>query len=133
MNKKTILITLIKVILIINSKITEERVDTRIITSEDFEKGKKDFENLQKFNLAMPHTEEYTKLMNELFYYQTGKNSIVNNQLTVVSPKNVKIGNGVTIMNGALIMGRGGVTIEDNVIVAAIQKLFLIIMILMID
>jgi len=107
----------------ITSKIEEIRVDPRKISKSDLEKGQKDFETLQKFNLAMPYTEEYTNLMRELFYNQIGENSIVNNQLTVVVPKNVKIGNGVTIMNGVLIMGIGGITIEDNVMIAAHAKL----------
>ena len=107
----------------IKSKIEEIRIDTRKISESDLEKGKKDLETLHKFNLAMPYTEEYTNLMRELFYNQIGENSIVNNQLTVIVPKNIKIGNGVTIMNGVLIMGRGGITIEDNVMIAAHAKL----------
>ena len=57
----------------IKSKIEEIRIDTRKISKEEFEKGKKDLETLQKFNLAMPYTEEYTNLMRELFYNQMMK------------------------------------------------------------
>ena len=57
--------------------------------------------------------------MKELFYNQIGKNSVVNNQLTVVVPKNVTIGEGVTVMNGALMMAAGGITLEDKVMIAA--------------
>ena len=73
----------------------------------------------QKLNLAMPYTEEYFSTMHELFYNQIGENSVVNNQLTVVMPKNVKIGSGVTVMNGALMMAAGGITLEDKVMIAA--------------
>ena len=76
-----------------------------------------------KFNLALPFTDEWTSLMKELFYNQIGENSIVNNQLTVVLPKNVTIGKGVTVMNGALMMAAGGITIEDKVLIAANVKL----------
>ena len=107
----------------ITSKIEEIRVDPRKISKSDLEKGQKDFETLQKFNLAMPYTEEYTKLMNELFYNNIGEGSIVNNQLTVVVPKNVKIGKRVTIMNGALLMAAGTITIEDDVMIAAHAKI----------
>ena len=57
----------------ITSKIEEIRVDPRKISKSDLEKGQKDFETLQKFNLAMPYTEEYTNLMRELFYNQMMK------------------------------------------------------------
>ena len=76
-----------------------------------------------KFNLALPYTEEWTSLMKELFYNQIGENSVVNNGLTVVLPKNVTIGSGVTVMNGALMMAAGGITIEDKVLIAANVKL----------
>ena len=79
----------------------------------------RDAQLCQKFNLALPLTDEYFSLMKELFYNQIGENSIVNNQLTVVLPKNVTIGKGVTVMNGALMMAAGGITIEDKVMIAA--------------
>ena len=79
----------------------------------------RDTQLLHKFNLALPLTDEYFSLMKELFYNQIGENSVVNNQLTVVLPKNVTIGSGVTVMNGALMMAAGGITIEDKVMIAA--------------
>ena len=105
----------------INSSGNEFRIDMR-----EFGKDKKNIEIMardaqlnQKLNLALPYTEEYFSIMKELFYNQIGENSVVNNQLTVVLPKNVKIGNGVTVMNGALMMAAGGITIEDKVMIAA--------------
>ena len=76
-----------------------------------------------KFNMALPFTEEWSSLMKELFYNQIGENTIVNNGLIVVLPKNVTIGSGVSIMNGALMMAAGGITIEDKVLIAANVKL----------
>ena len=76
-----------------------------------------------KFNMALPFTDEWSSLMKELFYNQIGENTIVNNGLTVVLPKNVTIGSGVSIMNGALMMAAGGITIEDKVLIAANVKL----------
>ena len=76
-----------------------------------------------KFNLALPFTDEWSSLMKELFYNQIGENTIVNNGLIVVLPKNVTIGSGVSIMNGALMMAAGGITIEDKVLIAANVKL----------
>ena len=118
-----LLYCLISLILIsnINSAAEEFRIDMR-----EFSKDKKSMEMMardaqlnQKLNLALPYTEEYFSIMKELFYNQIGENSVVNNQLTVVVPKNVKIGNGVTVMNGALMMAAGGITIEDKVMIAA--------------
>ena len=112
---------LVLFISIIKSKEKELRIDMG-----EFVKDKaatdmmaRDAHLCQKFNLALPLTEEYFSLMNELFYNQIGKNSVVNNQLTVVLPKNVTIGSGVTVMNGALMMAAGGITIEDKVMIAA--------------
>ena len=105
----------------IQCEIEELRIDMREFTKDKsaVEMMARDATLCQKLNLALPYPEEYTSLMNELFYNQIGKNSVVNNQLTVVLPKNVTIGSGVTVMNGALMMAAGGITIEDNVMIAA--------------
>ena len=101
--------------------IEEIRIDLRESAKdkEALAKTKKDIQLNHKFNLANPLSKEYFKLMKELFYNQIGENSIVYNKLTVVRPQNVKIGKNVTIMNGALMMSAGGITIEDNVMLAA--------------
>ena len=101
--------------------IEEIRIDLReaLKDKKALAEGKKDVQTNHKFNLAVPFSEEYFSLMRELFYNQIGENSIVYNQLTVVRPKNVKIGKNVTVMNGALMMSAGGITLEDNVLIAA--------------
>ena len=101
--------------------IEEIRIDLReaLKDKKALAEGKKDVQTNHKFNLALPLSEEYFSLMRELFYNQIGENSIVYNQLTVVCPKNVKIGKNVTVMNGALMMSAGGITLEDNVLIAA--------------
>ena len=97
----------------------EIRIDLRKTSKEDMEADMKNSQNNFKLNNTMPGTEEYTKLMHELFYNQIGENSIVNAPLTVVRPKNVHIGKNVVVMNGSLMMAAGGLTIEDDVMVAA--------------
>ena len=111
----------ISLIFQIKSEIKEFRIDMReyIKDKATMETSVRDTQLLHKFNLALPLTDEYFSLMKELFYNQIGENSVVNNQLTVVLPKNVTIGSGVTVMNGALMMAAGGITIEDNVMIAA--------------
>ena len=113
------------IFIIIFSKI-ESELEELWIDMREFTKDKSAMEMIagdaklcQKLNLSLPYTEEYTYLMNELFYNQIEKNSVVNNQLTVVLPKNVTIGEGVTVMNGALMMAAGGITLEDKVMIAA--------------
>ena len=105
----------------IESEIKEFRIDMREFWKDKSatEMMARDATLCQKLNLALPYTAEYSSLMNELFYNQIGKNSVVNNQLTVVLPKNVTIGEGVTVMNGALMMAAGGITLEDKVMIAA--------------
>ena len=105
----------------IHSEVKELRIDMREFSKDAkaVEMMARDAQLCQKLNLALPYTEEYFSTMNELFYNQIGKNSVVNNQLTVVLPKNVTIGSGVTVMNGALMMAAGGITIEDKVMIAA--------------
>ena len=76
-----------------------------------------------KFNQAVPYTDEWFKLMKELFHNQVGENTLIFGQLTAVLPKNITIGKGCTIMDGVVMMGAGGITIEDNVLIGAQAKL----------
>ena len=103
------------------SALGELRIDLRESAKDKkiIAQGIKDVQTNHKFNLATPFSEEYFSLMKELFYNQIGENSIIYNQLTVVRPKNVTIGKNVTVMNGVLMMSAGGITIEDNVMIAA--------------
>ena len=103
------------------SALEELRIDLKESAKDKkaMAQGIKDVQNNHKFNLATPFSEEYFTLMKELFYNQIGENSIIYNQLTVVRPKNVTIGKNVTVMNGVLMMSAGGITIEDNVMIAA--------------
>ena len=105
--------------------IEELRIDMREYSKDKdcMAMAMRDSQINHKFNLALPYTEEWFSLMKELFYNQIGENSIVYGGLTVVLPKNVTIGKGVTVMNGALMMAAGGITIEDNALIAANSKL----------
>ena len=61
--------------------------------------------------------------LKELFHNQVGENTLIFGQLTAVLPKNITIGKGCTIMDGVVMMGAGGITIEDNVLIGAQAKL----------
>ena len=122
---KTTFILLFSLLFVGIISVEETRIDMREYAKDKdcMAMGIRDSQLNHKFNLALPYTEEWFSLMNELFYNKLGENSIVNNQLTVVLPKNVTIGKGVTVMNGALMMAAGGITIEDRVLIAANVKL----------
>ncbi len=76
-----------------------------------------------KINHTMPFTEEYNALIKDLFLDNIGENSRVMPPVTVVRGNSVKIGKNVVIMNNALFMAAGGITIEDDVLVAANAQL----------
>ena len=76
-----------------------------------------------KFNLVEPETEEFYKLMQELFNNQIGEKSSIRNPVTVVEPNKVKVGKNSIIMNNALLMASGGIEIGDCTMVAAHAKL----------
>ena len=76
-----------------------------------------------KFNLAEPESDEYYKLMYELFNHQIGEKSTIRNPVTVVEPNKVRMGKNSIIMNNALLMASGGIEIGDCTMIAAHAKL----------
>ena len=71
----------------------------------------------------MPLSDEYNSLVKELFLENIGEGSRVMPPITVVRGNKVKIGRNVVIMNNALMMAAGGITIDDDVMVAANSQL----------
>ena len=67
--------------------------------------------------------EEYDKVINELFLGNIGENSRIMPPVNVVRGNKVKIGRNVVIMNNSLFMAAGGITIDDDVMVAANAQL----------
>lgn len=77
-----------------------------------------------RINHTMPYTEEYDKLINELFLGNIGENSRIMPPVNVVRGNKVKIGRNVVIMNNSLFMAA---TITSSSIVippAAMPSLF---------
>ena len=97
----------------------EERVDVRLTTPEEQAEGVRQAQVLFRLNNTMPFTEEYNKLVGELFGKNRGEGGFINPGLTGVCFDRVKIGRNVSIMNNCLMMARGGITIEDNAMIAA--------------
>ena len=96
----------------------EERVDMYSHTPEDMEKAKQQAQLAFKLNHTMPMTDEYTEVMRQLFE-NMGEGSVVTAPVQVVCADKVTIGNNVFINGNCLMMSRGGITIEDDVMIAA--------------
>ena len=97
----------------------EEIVDVRISNPEEFEKGRNLMQLVFKLNQTMPYTDEYFKILKEIFGDNLGENSIVNAPIQGACIDRIKIGNNVFINSNTLFMARGGITIEDDVQIAA--------------
>ena len=97
----------------------EFAVDMTKMTPEELEKMKKQSELLFKINHTLPTSEEYNTLINELFESNLGENTTVSAPLLGVSFEHVKVGNNVYINGNCLMMARGGIIIEDDVMLAA--------------
>ena len=97
----------------------EERVDLRIPHPEDFEAGRRQAKLIFKLNHTMPMTEEYTQLLKELFGDRLGEGSLISPPMQMVCADKVVIGRNVFINSNLLAMSRGGITIEDDVMIAA--------------
>ncbi len=72
-----------------------------------------------KLNHTMPYTDEYNAVLKELFPDNLGEGSLVMAPLTLMLSREVKIGKRVMIMNNCLMMSAGGITIDDDVMIAA--------------
>lgn len=97
----------------------EYRIDMRKPEEADPTEGIRCAQLCFKINHTMPMTEEYNRLVSELFMGNIGEESRVMPPLTVVRGNSVKIGRNVVVMNNSLFMATGGITIEDDVMVAA--------------
>lgn len=97
----------------------EKRIDLRKPEENNPAEGARCMELCYKINQTMPMSDEYQKLVKELFCGQIGDNSRVMPGMVVVRGNSVKIGNNVVVMYNCLMMGAGGITIDDDVRVAA--------------
>lgn len=93
-------------------------VDPRKTTPEERDFYVHQAQLLFKFNHTMPYTDEYNSMPKKLFG-EIGNGSAVQAPLKGVCFDKVKVGNNVMIMPDCLMMSRGGIAIEDNVLIAA--------------
>jgi len=97
----------------------EIRVDMRETSPEEIENGRRIMKLLFRLNHTEPMTEEYTAILKELFRDHLGEGSYVAAPLSGAALDKVVIGRNVYINSNALMMARGGITIEDHVMIAA--------------
>lgn len=100
-------------------KCEEVRVDLRIQTPERAAERARSGELVFQLNHTRPFTDEYNALLRELFVGGIGEGSFVAAPLSGAALNQVKIGKNVHINSNALFMARGGITIEDDVRIAA--------------
>ena len=96
----------------------ETRIDMRKQTQEEMAEGVRNAQLCFKLNHTMPYSDEYNAMVKELFG-EFGEGSRLMTPTTVVRGRNVKIGKRVVVMNNSLFMAAGGITIDDDVLVAA--------------
>ncbi|MDE6287946.1 MAG: galactoside O-acetyltransferase [Muribaculaceae bacterium] len=96
----------------------EKRIDCANQSAEELARAAELSQLVFKLNHTMPMTAEYDRLVHEIFENQ-GENNMIHTPLTVIRAHEVKIGNRVIIMPGCLMMAAGGITIDDDVQIAA--------------
>ena len=96
-----------------------ERVDMRDMTPEEMVKAGEMAEIVFKLNHTLPNSEEYDSLLKELFGDNLGENSRIMAPIAGAAFNYIEIGNNVFINSNSLLMARGGITIEDDVMLAA--------------
>lgn len=97
----------------------ETRIDLRDPAQSDPEEGQRCAQLCFKINHTMPYTAEYNDLVKELFCGHIGEDSRVMPGMSVVRGNHVTIGRNVVVMYNCLMMAAGGITIDDDVRVAA--------------
>ena len=100
-------------------KVEELRVDMRERTPEEQAMYDRQAQLMFKLNHTMPRTTEYMAVLKELFEDRLGEGSYVASPISGAAMEKLVIGKNCFINSNLLAMARGGITIEDNVQVAA--------------
>lgn len=95
-----------------------ERIDLDKISQEELMKSIEQSKLLFKFNHTEPMTEEYAEILNELLEGNIGEKSTITTPFAGAAFDKMKLGNNVFINSNCLAMARGGITIEDDVMLA---------------
>ena len=96
----------------------EIRIDCQNQTEQELAAAKELRQDIFRLNHTMPDTEEYHALLHKVFP-NIGENCRVEIPFSGVRTANVKFGRNVIVMPGCLMMSAGGITIDDDVMIAA--------------
>lgn len=96
----------------------EFRIDCLHQTEEELGVAKELRQNIFRLNHTMPDTEEYGELLRKVFP-NIGENCRIETPFSGVRTANVKFGHNVIVMPGCLMMSAGGITIDDDAMIAA--------------
>lgn len=98
----------------------EVRVDTRVPhTEEEIAEFQRMNEALFRFNNALLGSEESKQALQDLFGERLGEGTRINTPLRGAALENLTIGKNVIVVGNLLAMARGGITIEDDAMIAA--------------
>ena len=97
----------------------ELRIDMRDKSYQNAAAGARNEELVFKLNHTLPTSQEYKDVLHELFDGWIGENSFLHAPLAGAAFEKITIGSGVYINSNLLAMARGGITIEDDVQIAA--------------
>lgn len=100
-------------------KCEELRVDLRQTTPEERAEGQRCAQLLFQLNHTLFGTEEYDRILHELLGDNLGEGSNIAAPLNGACVSSMKLGRNVFINTNLLAMARGGITIEDDVRIAA--------------
>lgn len=100
-------------------KCEELRVDLRKTTQEERAEGQRCAQLLFQLNHTQFGTEEYDRILRELLGDNLGEDSNIAAPLNGACVSSMKLGKNVFINTNLLAMARGGITIEDDVRIAA--------------
>ena len=97
----------------------EIRVDVRTASIKESTEGQRQTKILFQINHTMPFTDEYNHLLKELFGNNLGDGSMISPPLKWSMCWKRKDWQGCIYQSNLLAMARGGITIEDNAMIAA--------------
>ncbi len=97
----------------------ETRVDVREHSQEEIERTIRNSQLIFRINHTMPFTEEYDSLVKEFFGDRIGEGTRITAPFNLVASEHLRIGKNVYIGGNLLGMCRGGIEIEDDVMLAA--------------
>lgn len=94
-------------------------VNVRKTSPQERKEGQRQMQLLFQINHTMPLTEKYNHLIRDLFGNNLEEGSYITPPLNGACVGSMKIGKNVLINSNLLAMARGGITIEDNAMIAA--------------